>query len=76
MTANGPERPVCARCHRPFTAIRKCPHEAVQRTLGPYICFYCCKKCKHHTTVPMCGAIGCELWRKPDDDTKKPTRKR
>ncbi len=61
-------RKVCARCKRPFSSIRKCPNEAVQRKLGDYICYYCCKQCKHHTTIPMCGAIGCELWRKEDNN--------
>lgn len=55
---------LCARCHIPFAAIRKCPDEAVNRILGEYICIYCCRKCKHHTTVHYCGAIGCELLKK------------
>ena len=71
-------RPICARCHRPFSCIRKCPNEAVNRLLGEYICYYCCRECKHHTTVPMCGAIGCELLKKEDDnrDSSRTAKKR
>ena len=38
----------CGKCHNEFyeLQIRKCPHEAVNRQYGNYICVYCCKKCK------------------------------
>ena len=67
---------VCSRCHRPFAALRKCPNEAVNRLLGSHICYYCCRECKHHTTVPMCGAIGCDLWRKEEKKDDKKSRNR
>jgi hypothetical protein len=60
---------VCARCgrtYRDFT-IRECPHPAVRDRLGLFVCYYCCKKCKHHTTMQYCGAIGCDY---KNDDTK------
>ena len=55
---------VCARCGHTFRdlTIRECPHPAVKNTLGDYICYWCCKKCKHHKTMKYCGAIGCELY--------------
>lgn len=71
---NSPQQ-FCARCRRPSASLRKCTHDAVNRAFGSDICFYCCRECKHHTTVPFCGAIGCELWRKPDD-TNRTTKKR
>ena len=53
---------VCARCGRTFQdlTIRECHDPAVNRILGKYICFYCCKKCSHHTKTPFCDAIGCD----------------
>lgn len=53
---------VCDRCRRAFrdSIVRHCPDKAVNKYLGEHICIYCCKRCKHHTTVPYCGAIGCE----------------
>lgn len=58
---------VCARCKqlRYDYSVKKCPNEAVNRVLGEYICYFCCKQCKYHTKHPLCGAIGCDY--KPDD---------
>lgn len=52
---------VCAKCKRTFNTVtvRQCPHEAVNRTYGTHICYFCCKHCRYHTKVPLCGAIGC-----------------
>lgn len=56
------ELKICARCRQPRRelTIRKCPNEAVNRVLGEYICYYCCKRCRFHATTPLCGAIGCD----------------
>lgn len=58
---------MCARCRRSFRElqIRRCHNPTVNRVLGEYICFYCCKRCKHHTTTKYCDAIGCDY--KPND---------
>lgn len=47
----------CVKCGRMFggVQIRKCPINNLP------VCYYCCRKCDHHTTTPMCGAIGCDL---------------
>ena len=52
---------ICARCRRPFMepTIRHCYNEAVNREMGEDICYFCCKRCRFHTSVPLCGAIGC-----------------
>ena len=52
----------CARCKRTFgdMQIRRCFNEAVNRTLGDHICYYCCRQCKFHVKHPLCGAVGCE----------------
>ena len=53
---------VCSRCGHAFrdSIVRRCHDKAVNKYLGEYICIYCCKKCKHHTTHPLCDAIGCK----------------
>lgn len=52
---------LCDRCRKTFaeTLVRDCPNEAVRRLVGKQICYYCCRKCKHHEKHPLCGAIGC-----------------
>lgn len=53
---------MCARCRRSRKElqIRRCNNPAVNRKLGEYICYDCCKKCKYHVKHPLCGAIGCD----------------
>ena len=72
------QRIFCARCNRPAFSLRECPHEGVNKAFGNLICFYCCRQCKHHTTVPFCGAIGCELWKKDvtTSDTSRTSKQR
>lgn len=55
----------CARCKRTYNEpqIRRCYNENVNRLLGDDICYYCCKRCRFHTKVPLCGAIGCDYKR-------------
>lgn len=41
----------CGRCQNVYNAfpmIRKCPHPAVNKKYGEYICYFCCKRCKHN----------------------------
>ena len=54
---------MCDRCKRLYhsIAVANCKHEVVNQYYGEHICVYCCKKCKHHTKFPNCGAIGCNL---------------
>ena len=69
MAVNKYTTHVCARCRRTFgdLKIRRCYNHAVNRALGEYICYYCCKRCKFHTKTPYCGAIGCDY---KNHDTK------
>ena len=42
---------VCGNCGMSFNGpqmIQKCPHPIVNKELGEYICYCCCKKCKHN----------------------------
>ena len=40
---------VCGRCKYEFYTrnMKRCPHPAVQKRCGEWICYYCCRKCKH-----------------------------
>ena len=51
----------CSKCGYEFSEsmVRKCPSEAVTRLVGPYICLYCCRKCKYNKQVT--GGSQCEL---------------
>ena len=54
---------MCDRCKRLYRslAVAQCNHTAVNQHYGNHICMYCCRKCKHHTTTPYFGGVGCEL---------------
>ncbi len=45
--AQAPQK--CSKCGYVFDGVMvsSCPHPAVQRVYGKYICLYCCRKCKH-----------------------------
>ena len=51
----------CDRCKRTFntTMLLHCTPPRVQEHFGENICLYCCKGCKHHTTVPFFDGVGC-----------------
>ena len=51
----------CARCKRVFNngMVLDCHHPVVQDVFGDHICFYCCKHCKYHATVPSIDGIRC-----------------
>lgn len=51
----------CARCKRIFNPgmVQHCKHPRVQEYFGEDICLYCCKRCRHHTTVPYLDGVGC-----------------
>lgn len=41
----------CGKCNNKYIGqpmIRKCPHPTVNAQLGKYVCYFCCKKCKHN----------------------------
>ena len=54
---------MCDRCKRLFNfySVAKCKHAAVNQHFGEHICMYCCMKCKHHSKIPDCGGIKCNL---------------
>lgn len=51
----------CDRCKRLLRAdmFLHCAHPGVQEHFGDTVCLYCCKTCKHHTTVPFFDGVGC-----------------
>lgn len=41
----------CGKCDNEFEGypiIRRCPHPVVNEKLGKYVCYFCCKKCRHN----------------------------
>lgn len=51
----------CYKCGYDFypSCVGQCPHPVVNKRYGETICIYCCRKCRHHTTMKYCGAVGC-----------------
>lgn len=52
----------CVRCQREYFdgMIARCGHPAVRKAYGGNnICYYCCKRCKHHERVELIGGIKC-----------------
>lgn len=52
---------VCSRCGREWREdmLRACPHPKVQEVFGEYICWYCCKHCKHRIPVKYYDGLKC-----------------
>ncbi len=44
---------VCGHCKHEFytSNMKRCPHPVVQKACGPWICYYCCRKCRHGQRV-------------------------
>lgn len=51
----------CSRCKRVYNAgmVLQCHHPRVNEIYGEGICLYCCKRCRHHETVPFMDGVRC-----------------
>ncbi len=60
QTSHAPVR--CSKCGVLFDGLltARCPHPAVQRVYGEYICLYCCRKCKHGAVPKNIYGVYCQ----------------